>query len=701
MLHNKLSVPEFEAVWCKVILLRSVLKVGLIYRPPTQYETMPTLLIDHIDENCVDSEPTIILGDFNYFVQGLAEGLELGIFDHKIINGCLAIEEAKPSVIACRNYKTADFAQLNRELARVDWYCQFPQTTIESMWCYLLKILSELVEKYIPLRTFVSSVKPKVSLKVRKSCKKVYNLHVKKRNSPNDPELIQQHKEAVRNCRLLKREEKFRDERKVLEAGNSGSFWTYVKNKMTYKSSIPCLLDSNNCIIADPSVKADMFNEFFQSVFTVDNGASPPTPNTLSNSQLIFVAFTSEMTYEALKKLSTKTSSGPDTIPPILFKKLAVPLAEPLSIIFNCSFQNSILPSDWLAADIIPIFKNKGSQNKVTNYRPVSLTSVACKVMESLIANELRDHVSKMISDDQHGFLSGKSTVTQLLGTINDWTRALDDGYVIDVLYIDIAKAFDSVSHPKLLHKLEMYGVGGLMLCWIRAFLSNRIQRVKIDGAKSSFRNVTSGVPQGSVLGPLLFLIYINDLPQVVQTATVKLFADDCKLYMAFQRKSSNRHIFQTEIDNIKVWADNNQLNIAFEKCQILHLGYGNPLHDYYFGETPIPSVNTIRDLGVEISRDMKFHVHINQIVKSATAIANQSQRCFMLKNKTFLTKMFKIFVRPKLEYASQVWNPVYIGDINRLERVQRSFTRKIPGLNKCSYAKVLTLEANDIFMKI
>ena len=102
--------------------------------------------------------------------------------------------------------------------------------------------------------------------------------------------------------------------------------------------------------------------------------------------------------------------------------------------------------------------------------------------------------------------------------------------------------------------------------------------------------------------------------------------------------------------------------------------------------------MNTIRDLGVEISRDMKFHVHINQIVKSATAIANQIHRCFMLKNKTFLTKMFKIFVRPKLEYASQVWNPVYIGDINRLERVQRSFTRKIPGLNKCSYAKRLEI---------
>ena len=272
-----------------------------------------------------------------------------------------------------------------------------------------------------------------------------------------------------------------------------------------------------------------------------------------------------------------------------------------MSHLFKLSLQSGTIPDIWTKANVTPIFKKKGSPNDTGNYRPISLTCVLCKVLESIISDKIRDFLQDKFFSGQHGFVKQKSTVSQLLESMSDWIGALEGKSSVDILYIDIAKAFDTVSHQKLLTKLKYYGITGSLLKWVEAFLSGRSQRVMIDGRSSDWANVSSGVPQGSILGPLLFLIYINDLPSFIENCTVKLFADDCKLYLALKRdtKETDRDLFQADIDKVSEWASKNQLNIAFSKCVIMHLGNKNPCFSYTLNEVQIPAVDSCCDLGV------------------------------------------------------------------------------------------------------
>ncbi len=333
----------------------------------------------------------------------------------------------------------------------------------------------------------------------------------------------------------------------------------------------------------------------------------------------------------------------------------------------------------------MPIYKKKGDPSSCSFYRPVSLTAYAGKNEETMIRDPLNEHMRPYWFSGQHGFLKGRSTVTQMLECLNDWINAVDFGRFVDVIFIDISRAFDSVSHPKLIAKLRQYGVVGHLLELIKAFLSGRWQHVKVDGELSDRLPVTSGVPQGSVLGPLLFLIFINDLPLVVKSAKVKIFADDLKIYIAFLRNDPTLP-FQQDIDETVAWTDENQLRIAFEKCQVLHLGYSNPKTHYFIGQQEVESVNSIRDLGVIMQHDLKFHEHCAKVVRSASQMSNLIFRSFYIRKPEFLLKMFQTFVRPRLEYATQVWSPFYLMDIDLVESVQRRFTKRIPGCYELAY---------------
>ena len=400
------------------------------------------------------------------------------------------------------------------------------------------------------------------------------------------------------------------------------------------------------------------------------------------------MTFPPELVYHYLRNLKNNYSSGADKIPSIFFKQLGFSLALPLSFIFNLSFQTSELPFDWLCAKVTPIFKNKGTPQSVSNYRPISLTSIACKVMERLIRDKLVTYFSNnnIISKEQHGFLTHKSTTTQLLQCVNDWSKSLDSKGWVDVIYLDIAKAFDSVSHKKLLHKLQNVGITGLMLKWIAAFLSNRSQTVNINGSVSNPVSVTSGVPQGSVLGPLLFLIYINELPDVVKNCKIKLFADDSKIYF-MGKKGELANLLQDDLERVFEWCDSVQLSIALEKSAVLHLGSShNPRANFVISNHAIPSVEEIKDLGVIMSSDFKFSKHCNKIAKNAYSVMHGIYRGFVSRDQTFLTNMYKTYCRPKLEYATPVFNPCSIENIKTLEGVQRCFTRRIPSVATLSY---------------
>jgi hypothetical protein len=245
----------------------------------------------------------------------------------------------------------------------------------------------------------------------------------------------------------------------------------------------------------------------------------------------VLIPFLGSWTFD--QALSSKLSCGPDNIPNILLKNLHSSLALPLSLIFQQSLNNGCLPKIWKCANIVPVFKGSGSRFSVENYRPISLTSNICKLLEGIIYDKIYDHclTNKLLSDSQHGFRKNKSTASNLLELTNDLTSLMDKGNNIDLITIDFSKAFDKIPHKKLIHKLAKFGIGGCVFNWICDFLLGRNFKVCINSFNSDLFNVTSSVPQGSKLGPLFYIIYANDIVDLFKFAKITMYADDLTIH--------------------------------------------------------------------------------------------------------------------------------------------------------------------------
>ena len=319
---------------------------------------------------------------------------------------------------------------------------------------------------------------------------------------------------------------------------------------------------------------------------------------------------------------------------PRILKELAVELAGPLAVLFNKSFEQGRLPKEWKLAEIKPIFK-KGNKMCTNNYRPVSLTCVLCKVMESFIRSRIQNHMEnlKLYASCQHGFRQGKSCITQLLDVFNDFSNFTDESRPFDVIYLDFKKAFDSVPHERLLVKLKSYGVDGKLFEWVEDFLRDRRQYVRVGNEYSSTMKVTSGVPQGSILGPILFLIFINDLPDSVNSIC-SIFADDTKAY----NTSDNGDQIQLDIRALEEWSQKWQLFFNCTKCKCMHFGNKNPKRDYFFtlgeNKVKIPDCNEEKDLGIIFDCNLKFDLHINSIVNKANCMIGLIRRNFKFIDK-------------------------------------------------------------------
>ena len=275
---------------------------------------------------------------------------------------------------------------------------------------------------------------------------------------------------------------------------------------------------------------------------------------------------------------------------------------------------------------------------------------------------------------------------------MNDWTLSLSNRKSVVIAYIDFRKAFDSVSHPKLIHKLVSCGIHGNLLFWITCFLSDRIQCVRVGSSLSKSSPVSSGVPQGSVIGGLLFNLFINDITdQFDKSTTSKIFADDIKIYTEFSTSISPNHL-QHHLDLIHKWSITWQLPISYSKCNILTLGRHNLTQSFSLSNSPIAHVNSSLDLGVTIDSDLKFSQHINDIVRHAKQRSALIHRSFLSRNIPNLLRAFQTYVRPLVEYATQIWSPHLKSNLNLLESVQRSFTKRLPGLSKYTYSERLTI---------
>jgi len=469
------------------------------------------------------------------------------------------------------------------------------------------------------------------------------------KSNPHDFSLELRYKNCVRDWKQQAHECEKQTELRVIDANNLGTFYKYVNKRISYRSGVGALTDSAGSTIVDDSGKANLFNEYFASVGTIDNDVLPPCPCVVSKGvSLKTVEFNVSNVMLAMNKLKSNLSSGPDGLPPLLFKQLKNCLAAPLAMIFTQLLSVAAVPDDWKRAIITPVFK-KGVSGLVSNYRPISLTCVPCKIMECIVAQQMYQYFNEhhILNKAQHGFVEGHSTCTNLLESVNDWTLSIQNKRGVTVAYIDFSRAFDTVSHEKLINgRLKSYGISGDLLSWLRNFLSGRTHQTKIGFNLSSVAKLLSGVIQGSGIGPLTFLTYINELIEIMERCGVriKLFADDAKLYAEIVDIYDVEKL-QHAIDMLAEWAELWQLTISISKCCVLNIGNIPadimPSPNYYLNNNELPVVMSCRDLGVIVSHDLSPSEHINAIVQKAQQRANIILRCFVSRDVTLLSRAF------------------------------------------------------------
>ncbi len=351
---------------------------------------------------------------------------------------------------------------------------------------------------------------------------------------------------------------------------NHKCLFTYINKKQKMKESIRSLNDLSGASTTDKAEMAEIISNQFASVFSMDDGNEPIFENRteylcseegiISRCDLL----------ERLNRLDCSKAPGRDKVSQHILKNCSVEISVALEIIFNKSLNEGEIPDEWREANVTPLFK-KGSKLSASNYRPVSLTSICCKIMEGIMRDRITSHLNKhnLISPSQHGFVLKKSCVTNLLECQNVVSGLLRDNKSVDVLYTDFEKAFDKVSHKKLIIKLYGYGIRGRLLEWVKSYLKNRRQRVVMGDIESEWRNILSGVPQGSVLGPLLFVIYINYLPDGLDSI-FKMYADDSKVIA----ESSSK--LQDDIVKIKKWCERWSMCLNSSKCKVMNFRRGN-----------------------------------------------------------------------------------------------------------------------------
>jgi hypothetical protein len=465
------------------------------------------------------------------------------------------------------------------------------------------------------------------------------------------------------------------------------NFTRYIKSKMKTRTGIGPLKNNEGQLVSDNKEMACILNNFFSSVFTKEDKENLPQKEKETNVEIGEVTVTREKIMKKIDKLRKDSAPGPDGIHPMLLKETKYEISKPLCIIFEQSLQSGEVPADWRVAAVTAIYK-KGTKSEPGNYRPVSLTSVACKLIEGIIKDKLMDHLleNKLINDSQHGFLPGRSCATNVVQFMDVVTKIIDKGNPADIFYLDFAKAFDKVPHERLLLKLAAKGVAGRILKWIRNWLTGRTQWVVLNGAKSESSNVDSGMPQGTILGPPLFTVHIDDIDLVAMLAEILIkFADDTKGAKEITCEG-DRRILQEILDNLQKWASTWGMEFNTSKCKIMHVGRGNPGYTYYLNGTELSTTEEEIDVGITVQKSLKPGRHCEKAANRATAILKLILRNFHYRDRNVFMKLYKQYVRPHLEYSSPAWSPSSRADIEKLEAVQRKALSQVAGLQGKSY---------------
>ena len=552
------------------------------------------------------------------------------------------------------------------------------------LWKCIKDSLNNIINEHVPTKTTSTKLnQPWLNTEVKRLIRQKNKLY-KKQKSTNCNKIKNKYQEIKRKtqkeCR--KAHENYLNDIFNEDEVNKKKLWSYIKGKAQgIGNTISDLKNDQGRLIQDNKEKADILNNQFFSVFSEPTGTFQGTLNPKTKTPTMSkININNKGVLTLLNKLKENKATGADSIPSRILKICSNELAPVLTVLFQASLDQGKIPDDWKSANIVPIYK-KGDKTQAENYRPVSLTSITCKLLEHIIHSSIMDHFDSfnVLTDCQHGFRKSRSCESQLVTTIKDFTDCFENNEQIDAILLDFSKAFDKVHHENLLLKLDHYGIRDNLKDWIRDFLNNRTQKVVLEGKESSPKPVLSGVPQGTVMGPLLFLVYINDMAERLSHNTkLRLFADDSLLYRTIST-IQDAVTLQKDLDSLTEWEKDWKMSFHPKKCQVISFSSKADLkfkHDYNIHNTNLERTDNAKYLGVSIDNKLNWKKHINDINKSANSVLFFLKRHLKSCSPKIKEQCYFTYVRPKLEYASSVWDPHLKEEINKIEKIQRRAAR-------------------------
>ena len=655
-------------LFTKLLIVTSSLSLSQIVSEPTHLSPTLNSLIDLVflssPENLSSCET----------LPPLANSDHLGVsFSIKICKSTLTSARKARKVW---RYAYANFDMAHEMISEIDWDSVFSSKDIDVCWANWQSIFLSIMDYCIPH----SVLKPRKNLpwltkEIIQAMRRRNSLFRAANKSGSDVTLRKYKAERNKVVYLLRTTKAAYFQK--LGSSSSKEFWKAVKLVNKRCSSIPALKDGSSLITTDHG-KAQLLNDFFHSCFNRScDPLSSPDPIESNNCPSDLLCTENQIT-DLLLSLNTSKSTGPDSISATMLQSTATFIAPSLTKLFNLSITSGCFPSGWKCARITPIFKS-ADPALPSNYRPISILPIVSKVLERHIYNLVFNHlaISSPISVSQWGFMPNRSTTSALCTLSHDCLRCLDDRNEIGSVFFDLRKAFDSVPHAPLLDKLSALQLNKYLLQWIHSYLANRSQTVVVGGEESTMVPVVSGVPQGSVLGPLLFLIYINDIvAHISPSSKIALFADDIALYRSIS--SSNDYIIlQSDITAISIWISENWLTLHANKCCFMLISRKRlhsilPPQLYITPEIELPQVNSVKYLGIQLTTDMSWSTHIANICSKTRKLIGLMYRQFHLCNPETALKIYKAFIRPHMEYASIMWDPYHYKDIQMLENTQK-----------------------------
>ena len=569
-----------------------------------QHVTSPTRYRDGVEPSLLD----LILTNDEHLVEKLEHLSPLGKSDHSMLSFEMKIKDTsnyQPRTVF--NYDKGNYGNMMKDLS-IDWQTEFLQSGQDTtkQWELLKSRIKSSQKNHIP--TYQTSEnhylkKGKIPLNedIRKEIRKKHRCWQRAYETKSRSKYQKWKRQRNKVTKLIEDAEIIFESNIASESKvNPKKLWKYIKSRTKPRSNISHLINNKTGKLTEnDKEQAEVLASQFSSVMVNEpDGELPDIPEkVLETPQLSSIHVTEEMVLKKLRNLDPTKSPGPDDIHPRVLKETASAIAPALTALYNNILTSHDIPEDWRTAIITAIFK-KGAKSDPGNYRPVSLTCIICKILESIIYDAIIEHLikNKLLSKNQYGFISKRSASLQLLAVLQLWCSILDEsGNEIHDINMDFMKAFDTVPHRRLIKKLRSYGITGDILLWIEAFLQGRKQKVVVNGSSSDWCDVISGVPQGSVIAALLFVIYINDLPENIRSHLF-LFADDCKFFREIATQE-DIDIMQADLDTLFEWSQKWLLTFHPGKCVNLRitLRKDTELHVYHQRNDDLKNVDEVK----------------------------------------------------------------------------------------------------------